>query len=63
MDGFHVGESRELPPKLGILMTAAGWVRLMVDRQALRRRRLNRALPFPDRRLLADRRAEEAASL
>jgi hypothetical protein len=60
VDGFHVGETRELRPKLAILMTAAGWVRPFVERRTTRRSLPSRDLPFPNRRLLADRRAPGA---
>ena len=62
LDGFHVGDTRELPPRLAFPMTAAGWVRPMLDRLSQRRAdKLNGSLDAPDRRLLPDRRSEESS--
>jgi hypothetical protein len=54
-DNFHLGDVYEVSPNLGILMTAAGWVRSETRKQP---RREGTALQSQeqDRRRLTDRR-------
>ena len=60
-DGFCVGAIKELSAKVAILMTAARWVRRVLERRCARRSELSPFGRFPDRRLLPDRRAMGAA--
>src|SRR3954466_822324 len=56
LDGFCVGDVYNLSAKAAILMTAAGWVRMLFARGAGRRSSFNADLHSSDRRLLPDRR-------
>jgi hypothetical protein len=54
-DNFHLGDVYEVSPHLGILLTAAGWVR-SETRTHLRREGAASQSQEQDRRRLADRR-------
>ena len=54
-DNFHLGDVYDVSPHVGILLTAAGWVRCETRKEARR----DNSLPAPtpeERRQLADRR-------
>jgi hypothetical protein len=59
VDHFLVGETYDMSAGLALLMTAAGWVRPETRRHQ-RRSRSSGHLRFPERRHLANRRAEAA---
>ena len=61
VDRFRVGDILDLSARVAFLMTAAGWVRRIFEREWVRRRDFSRAHLFPDRRLLSDRRATGVA--
>ena len=54
-DNFHLGDVYEVSPNLGILMTAAGWVRSETRKQP-RREDAESQAQEQERRRLADRR-------
>ena len=60
LDGFRVGETRDVPARIAIPLTAAGWVRPVVDRKTPRRG-FSDDPHSPDRRLLTDRRTGEVS--